>query len=83
MPYWENSVKADHEKVKASYYRYTTLTGEVQLLAFVVNISSKPIEKVTVDFGEKVSSVTDMALKTDVGFTFNMDKYGYRILYLK
>lgn len=83
MPYWENSVKADHEKVKVSYYRYTTLTGEVQLLAFVVNISSKPIEKVTVDFGEKVSSVTDMALKTDVGFTFNMDKYGYRILYLK
>jgi hypothetical protein len=82
-PYWTNTVTTTNEKVKVSYYRYTTLTGEVQLLAFAVNISAQPIEQVTVNFGENVCSVTDMTEKKDLGFTFDLDKYGYRILFVK
>lgn len=84
MPYWENNASTDHEKVKVSYYRYTDLTGQVQLLAFVSNISAEPIQSVTVAFGgESVATATDMTAKQEVGFTFDLDPYGYRILFLK
>lgn len=48
------------QKQKASCYRYTILTGQMQLLAFVVNISRKPIDSFTVDLEEPVSTYTDM-----------------------
>lgn len=82
-PYWNNGASATHEKVKVSYYRYATLTGETQLLAFAVNISAAQVEKVTVAFEEKVTRVTDVEKNEDVGFTFSLGKYGYRILFVQ
>ena len=83
MPYWSNSAKSSHEKVKISYYRYTDLTGTPQLLVFIVNISASPIESVTVAFTENVSAAYDVTEKQDVGFTFPMNGYGYRIMFIK
>ncbi len=82
MPYWNNDVTASEEKVKVSYYRYRTLTGELQLLAFVVNISSHPIKNVTVTFEEDCRTVTDMMERTDCGYTFDLPPYGNRILFI-
>jgi len=82
-PYWKNSVKASHEKVKVSYYKYTDLSGKDTLLAFAVNISSKNVESVTLSFEEDVASVTDAETNTDVGFTFGLEPYGYKILFVK
>lgn len=83
MPYWNNCAKASNEKVKISYYKYTTLAGDDQLLAFVVNISSNVIEKVSVSFDEQVSEVTDLMSKTDCGFTFDLNPYDYKILFIR
>lgn len=83
MPYWTNEAEASHEKVKISYYRYTDLMGSAHLLAFAVNISAHPIDSVTVSFPEDVSAVRDMMRNQDVGFTFPMDGYGCRILFVK
>jgi hypothetical protein len=83
MPYWNNCAKASNEKVKISYYKYTTLAGDDQLLAFVVNISSDVIEKVSVSFEEQVSEVTDLMNKTECGFTFDLNPYGYKILFIR
>ena len=66
MPYWKNEAQASHEKVKISYYRYTDLSGESQLLAFAVNISASPVEAVTVKFPEAVSEAIDMEKKENV-----------------
>lgn len=82
-PYWNNGVSTDHEKVRVSYYRYITLTGQPQLLVFAVNISANPVEHVTVAFEEHVSGVTDMERKEEVGFTFDLGQYGYRILFVQ
>ena len=83
LPYWKNGVKTSDEKVKVSYYRYTDLGGDTQLLAFVVNISTAPIESVSVDFGERVSAATDMQTGEKVGFDFPLGGYGCRILFVK
>ena len=83
MPYWENNATATNEKVKISYYKYKTLAGEDQLLAFVVNISSKPLENVTVSFEEQVSKATDLVQQSECGFTFNMNPYDYKILFIR
>ena len=69
--------------MKISYYRYTDLMGSAHLLAFAVNISAHPIDSVTVSFPEDVSAVRDMMRNQDVGFTFPMDGYGCRILFVK
>ncbi|MBQ9921074.1 MAG: hypothetical protein IJO52_02720 [Clostridia bacterium] len=82
-PYWNNNVKTSNEKVKVTYYKYTALDGEVMLLAFAVNISGDPIENVTVEFEENVSKATDPERGENVGFTFGLDGYSYRILYIK
>ena len=83
MPYWTNKVVTSNEKVKVSYYRYKSLCGEEQLLAFVVNISSKEIENVTVEFEENVSKATDMTDNKDCGFSFDMKPYSYKILFIR
>lgn len=83
MPYWKNRTAVSHEKVKISYYRYKTLGGEDQLLAFAVNISAKPIESVTLKFEEKVSEITDLEKKERIDFTFALPSYGYKILFIK
>jgi len=83
LPYWKNSAISSHEKVKISYYRYTSLTGEVQLLAFAVNISSQNIEEVTVGFEENVKQAFDTEKKENCGFTFPIEPYGYKILFVR
>lgn len=82
LPYWKNGVTSSHEMVKVSYYKYVSLTGEVQILAFAVNISSETIEDVTIIFEENVNSATDMETKTKTGFTLTMKPYAYKILYI-
>jgi len=79
-PYWENDAATDNEKVKVSYYRYTTLTGAPMLLAFVVNLSGQPAENVTVRFSESVTKAVDAATQTETGFTLNLGKFGCQIL---
>lgn len=83
MPYWKNGVKTSHEKVKVSYYCYTALDGAKEILAFVCNISAAPIERVDVCFTEDVSAAMDMMSKEPVGFSFELDGFACRILYVK
>lgn len=83
MPYWENGVKTSNDKVKVSYYKYTTLTGEDQILAFAVNISAQTIEHVTVEFEEAVTKATDMSNMEETGFSFDMQPYDYCILFAR
>lgn len=83
MPYWKNNVKASCDKVKTTYYRYTDLGGNSQLLAFVVNISSSDIENVKVKFEENVTYAKDMLEDIEVGFEFPLAAYSCRILFVK
>ena len=83
MPYWSNQVRISHEKVKVSYYRYTDLTGDAQLLAFAVTISASALDSVTVSFPESVSMAYDTMEKRETGFDFSMKPYGCRILFVK
>ncbi len=83
MPYWKNKTVTSDKRVKVSYYRYTTLGGSVQLLAFVVNTSKEALEGVTVAFEENCSVATDMMEKSDCGFTFDIPPYGNRILFVE
>lgn len=83
MPYWSNQAHTSHEKVKISYYRYTDLAGASHLLAFVVNISARAVDSVTVSFTENVSTAYDTMEKQETGFTFAMKAYGCRILFVK
>jgi len=82
LPYWKNNAETTHEKVKISYYKYTTITGKPQLLAFVVNISSQDIKNVTLKLSENVCEVTNAETMENISFTFDMKPYGYKILYI-
>lgn len=79
-PYWSNGVVTSDEKVKVSYYRYTTLQGKPQLLVFVANISAQGREKVEIRFQEPVSAVWDVEEQRDAGFVMDLKGYGYKIL---
>ena len=83
LPYWKNDVKITHDKVKVSYYRYTDLAGDVQILAFVVNISASTVEEVVLGFSEEVSTAVDTLTGENVGFRFGLGGYGCRILFVK
>jgi len=82
-PYWNNKVKVSNKKIKVTYYKYTALDGAVSLLAFAVNISPHPIENITVEFEESVTSAFDPEHNTEADFTFDLGGYSYRILYVK
>jgi len=82
MPYWKNNVKTSDDKVKVSYYKYTSLSGDTELLAFAVNTSTKDIKNVTISFDEDVSEAKDM-MTGDRGFTFDLPYYGCRIIHVK
>ena len=82
LPYWKNGAVCDNEKVKISYYKYTTVTGKPQILAFAVNVSAKNIQNATISFSEDVREVTDAETMESIGFTLNIKPYGYKILYL-
>lgn len=84
LPYWENDVKISHPKIKVSYYKYTDLSGKDNLLAFVANISSKAVEGVTIQFNENISVARDThSGKEMTDFTFNVEAYNYKILFIK
>lgn len=83
LPYWKNSVTATHEKVRVSYYRYTDLSGSVQLLAFIVNISASPVAEVCLKFNEKVSTAVEPQTGKTVGFRLGLGGYGCKILFIK
>ena len=82
MPYWENNAVASESSVKISYYRYETLIGDTQLLAFIVNTSGAEIPSVTVSFEESASRATDLLKKENCGFTFSLSPFGHRILFI-
>ncbi len=82
LPYWKNDVKTSHEKVRVSYYRFTDLSGDPQLLAFVVNISAGQVKDVSVEFPESVSTLVDAERGERVG-NFDLEGYGYRIIFAK
>lgn len=82
LPYFKNTATTSNEKVKVSYYKYTDLENKPKLLAFAVNISANNIENVTLKFDEEVSTVIDAEKGEPVGFTFNMEPYAYKILYV-
>ena len=82
MPYWKNNASSSDETVKISYYKYTSLDGKVQLLAFVVNTTGE-MKNVTVGFEENCTLATDMMENTDCGFTFDLIPYGNRILFVR
>lgn len=83
MPYWKNNVSVSDSRVKVSYYRYEALTGETQLLAFVVNTSQENIDAVTIEFEESCVSATDVMEMAECGFTFSIKAFGNRILFVK
>ena len=58
------------------------ISGSGSLKAFAVNISANNIENVTLKFDEEVSTVIDAEKGEPVGFTFNMEPYAYKILYV-
>lgn len=82
VPYYKNRATTTNEKVKVSYYKYTTITGKTELLAFVVNISSQEIKNVAVSFHENVSEVFNAETLENMEFIFDIQPYGYKILYL-
>ena len=82
-PYWNNGATTSHEKVMVSYYRYTTLRGDVQLLAFVSNISGTKAENVEIRLPEKVSSALDMTSMEEVGLRFDLNGFDYKILFVE
>lgn len=81
-PYWKNKVSSSNENVKTSYYKYTSLDGKAQILAFVVNMSKEYIN-VTVGFEENCAFATDMMENAECGFTFDLPPYGNKILFVR
>lgn len=83
LPYWENSASSTHEKVKISYYKYTDISGETQILAFVVNISSQTIKNVSISFEESTEKIIDTKEMKEIGSSFDIEPYGHKILFIK
>ena len=82
-PYWDNAVKCFHEKVCVSYYRYTDLAGDTQLLAFATNISAQPANDVALSFPENVRHMRDMLTGEEIDGAFSLEPYACRILFVK
>ncbi len=83
MPYWKNKADTAHPKVKVSYYRYRALDGKESLLAAVVNISPAEVKGVQVTFEENVTESLDMLDGTKAKLTFDIEPYGYKLLYIQ
>ena len=82
-PYWDNAVECSHEKVRVSYYRYTDLAGDTQLLAFATNISAQPANDVALSFPENVRHMRDMLTGEEIDGAFSLEPYACRILFVK
>ncbi len=82
-PYWNNGAETSHEKVKVSYYSFTTLRGEKQLLAFVSNISNQKAENVEIKLREPVTRALDVTTGQEIGLQFDLNGYDYKILFVE
>ena len=69
--------------MKVSYYEYTDISGSKQLLAFVVNISSATLENVSLKFDQSITHITDAETGNATDLNFDMEPYGYKILFIK
>jgi hypothetical protein len=81
VPYFESRVTSDHEKIKVSYYKYTTISGKTQLLAFAVNTSSTPAASVSISFDENVEEIVDAISGERISSPIDFGAYGHKILY--
>lgn len=81
MPYYKNNIKTSSDKIKVSYYKYTSISGKTELLMFVVNISSKKAENVTFDIKENVTVFTDAEKNEVISAPFDIDGYNYKIIF--
>lgn len=82
-PYWSNGVKYSDDRVKVSYYRYTSPIGEKMMLAFLANASTEKVSGVTFTLPEDVSLVRDLERNEDITGPIDLDKFEYRILFIK
>ncbi|MBQ8881358.1 MAG: hypothetical protein IJ030_04200 [Oscillospiraceae bacterium] len=82
-PYWNNGAETSHEKVKVSYYSFTTLRGEKQLLAFVSNISNQKAENVEIKLREPVTRALEVTTGQEIGLQFDLNGYDYKILFVE
>lgn len=82
-PYWSNGAEVSDEKVKVSYYGYTTLRGKRQLLVFVANTSAQRWEQVSIKLPEPVSTAWDVEAKQETGLVLDLDRFDYKILYME
>lgn len=76
MPYWKNKVKISDSEIKCSYYKFTDLSGKDYLLAFISNITPDAVKGVTVAKDLNSNGETK-------NFTFNIDSYDCKILFIK
>ena len=82
-PYWNNGAESDHEKVKVSYYKYTALDGQQQMLVFVANTAVEPIESTTIRLNEKISTVINAETGESASLTVDLNPFGYKILFMR
>ena len=82
-PYWKNGAQTSHEKVKASYYRYRSLSGKVSLLMFLANTSCQKASGVSFRIGEGVDRWSDITSgePADLPGTIELEPYSCRILF--
>ena len=82
-PYWSHDALTSHEKVKVSYYSYTTLRGKKQLLVFVGNVSASACQQVRIHLPETCTSVYDVLAKKETGLVVDLKPFGYQILFVE
>ncbi|MGI6742425.1 MAG: hypothetical protein ACOX4O_02060 [Eubacteriales bacterium] len=80
-PYWSNGAETGSDKVKVSYYKFKDLLGKSRLLIFSVNISKFPVNAVQLILNEEVSVFTDAETKEEIDRYFELDEFGYKIIY--
>mgnify|MGYP003310712242 CR=1 FL=1 len=81
MPYYKNNIAAENEKIKVSYYEFTSLSGKIQRLLFVVNISSQNIEGITLKNLEDTPHLLDAEKNEVISAPFDIDGYNYKIIF--
>ena len=70
------------EDVRVSYYKYTAIDGSDTYMILCANIDKEPLKNVTISLQNELSSLQD-ALTGEKLNSFDMDTYGYRILFAR
>ncbi len=83
LPYWKNDVKVSDDRIKISYYKYISPIGEPMMLAFVANASADKVDNFNFEFPEKPTLIRDMEREININGTINLEKFEYRILFLR